>query len=349
MIMILLKDILMWIIIVIIGRTLAVAIHEVGHVIAYSLQGIPIRAIFIFGLVIIHEEKWHIDKCRNPLTIHGGMVLADFSSIDSEEKYIKTKRKHINSLLWGVIGSGISCIVAGVGSCYITNDFVRYILYIFSLYSLVIIVFAFCAEEKGSGDIAAAYELRRNELRTAIQFYGTLLYTRDAFIKIQNSQYLHELIISKLVEDKKSRSNVLLIRSFLDQELVLYLIGIYEKLDIALVTCVDQIIENPYTILDQPGEEENYILLTHIILYLVNQKECEMARKLYQVMDQYSNKDSEIIKYDKEQIEYWLKLRKQDGFVGKREAIKATINYQIDRLFPVYYEIENKLNGHSVN
>lgn len=75
-------------------------IHELGHLLAFVIQGVKIRALYLHMLIIYHSSRgWALKFSLKHWFLFGGFVVPDLGDISDDESYEKIIKKFSNSLI----------------------------------------------------------------------------------------------------------------------------------------------------------------------------------------------------------------------------------------------------------
>lgn len=98
-------------IIVILTLFLLILIHELGHFFAFLVQGIPVRALYVFIFRLYKQKnKWKIKVVWRQWVLLGGLVVPDLLAIENELDFKKTTKKFANAL----IAAPIVTLIVGI-------------------------------------------------------------------------------------------------------------------------------------------------------------------------------------------------------------------------------------------
>lgn len=89
-----------WILYLIVTFYVTLTLHELGHFIAFYLQKIKLRALYL-TMFVFHKTKkgWRFTIKPKLWVLFGGLVVPDIDPIEDEKTYIDVSNKFANSLL----------------------------------------------------------------------------------------------------------------------------------------------------------------------------------------------------------------------------------------------------------
>jgi hypothetical protein len=152
---------------------LFVLVHEMAHALAFIIQGINIRAIYLVFFVIYKDTKWHIKISTSLLKLMGGLVFPDIHTIHDQNTYQKVLKALRISLLAAPITSWLWLLfiifiwqtsLAGM----IQNE-LFYMMIFTIVWTLIYSVTFFVKTEVALGDIKAFIELKKTSHFQVIQ------------------------------------------------------------------------------------------------------------------------------------------------------------------------------------
>lgn len=108
---------------------LSVFFHEIGHAFAFLIQGIRIRAIFIFFLGIIFHKRWRLVVDKTMLILFGGIVIPNMMRIDDDAMFLEVSKKFRISLLAAPIVSYVWLIIIIIVTVLVSHLFLLYLMF----------------------------------------------------------------------------------------------------------------------------------------------------------------------------------------------------------------------------
>lgn len=124
-------------------------IHEFGHLITFIVQGIKIRAFYVWFFVVYidHETKrFKVRFRREQLLFVGGMVVPNIGPIESEKEYNSVRNKIARSLFAAPIFTIVSSASILLGTFLALMYSKNYLLIgLFVYASILTIIFSFIA------------------------------------------------------------------------------------------------------------------------------------------------------------------------------------------------------------
>jgi hypothetical protein len=133
--------------------------HELGHLIAFIIQGYHIKGFFILGLGITQSPlKLHLDALT--ATMLGGIVIPKLKSCHSDDIFDKRLKELRTALIFGPIFSYILPLILITMYVFLKFNFI-YIMIWFSLGILFVIHKSFFVSFSGLfGDLKAFHKLK---------------------------------------------------------------------------------------------------------------------------------------------------------------------------------------------
>ena len=170
-------------IIFVLTQLITMYLHEIVHVIAYKLQGIDIRMLYLFPLCIVKEES----RLKLYITFNlqigfGGIVIPKLPVISNDEEYNSFRNKISVSVFCAPLFSALLGIVSLVLVCctteYINYDNRSYYFMFFIamvLWSIYINVMSFLNLGTIVGDYIGAKKMKTDEVYSLLQIYNYFL------------------------------------------------------------------------------------------------------------------------------------------------------------------------------
>lgn len=120
-------------------------IHELGHFIAFSVQGVKLRALYIFIFVLYKDQKgWHVTIKPKLWVLIGGLVVPDLGEIKDEAAYEKINKKFANALIAAPIVTIVFAVLmflfAMLMIIFSTQYTLSGIIILTSLYTLILTI-----------------------------------------------------------------------------------------------------------------------------------------------------------------------------------------------------------------
>ena len=183
---------------------LSMCLHEITHAVAYRLQGIAIRLIYLFPVCLIKEaRRYKISVALNLQLGFGGIVIPQISSVLDEKEY-NTLREKISI---SVISASIFSALLGILFLLLVSFTIRHIKYdVCSYYFIFCIAMVFWSVyinitsilNLGSivGDYIGAKKLKTDEVYSLVQIYNYFL-LQDNILK-ENVRTTQSFLIERM-------------------------------------------------------------------------------------------------------------------------------------------------------
>jgi hypothetical protein len=331
----------------------ALSFHEFSHVISFRRNSIQIRAMALFfSFWIKEQDRWRFSFRIHPYLI-GGLTIAELPPIEDEKTYETLRRVSAKASLAGPIGSIVMIVAASVLALplYLMDEMTFFQAlagwFHVSLASVtaLFLLTSFAKSEVAPGDFCAYRTLMRDDLRAAVALYMDIIPTSD-YIGVRNkSRYLLDRIDDYLRAEYAVKSTDSTTLDILETELSLYLAE-RAPLSAAVLSYIHYFTENEDALLSNKRDEELCRrLMFRIIAYLIyNDGELQAKELFTRTVSSIKHKNKVMLYYIK-QGEHLLGLQNNVAYLKRRRNIRTSSFWPIASLFPVYYEIEEKING----
>lgn len=274
-----------------IALMITVYLHETAHAIAFKIQGVKLRLVYIFPLRIVWNRGRRTVKGLLNLQLGlGGIVLPMLPVIEKEEDYHAFQKKYRCSLLAAPLLSLavalLSLILVTTATKYIDQRFCSYFFLFFSalfIFGMYINLTSFINFGGMVGDYSAVKKLKNDEVYSLLLFYNLFLLTDEMRKKEvrEKKSFLIEKIHHKVKKEKDIE------RSF--SGISLASASLFERLMVIKkerVNITEEDIRNREELFQKVEErmpfEVYYRYLQHVVLYLKFSKEEEMAKLLWE-------------------------------------------------------------------
>ena len=294
---------------------LTILIHELGHLISFRVQGIKIRALFIFIFVVYKNKN---NKLRATIYLKnakliGGFVVPNLPNIESDQAYDEVRRKFVKALIDGPIASVIYYVLTIVAFVLVWIFTVNYFLIALLCINFLMNTFLIFIIMKSSqlntdniyGDFVAYRKMKNEELFALAQINQ---YNEFSLIAgDETEKYLNERIVTLFKENNVSRYNIFTygliagyISSMLDEKDNYELDDFINGFNISMMAS------------SKHGREVAYL----ISAYYYKNKNVKKAYEIYELINKTNNrhlKEVDIIMLEK-QYEHLLNLSINDEY-----------------------------------
>ena len=210
-------------ILVILVFYISLAIHELTHLFAFSVNKIKGRAIYLTGFTFVKKvNQWKFEFHPKMFALMGGLVIPDIKSVKNEEEYNKVVRAFYRSLIAAPIASIIYCFVVLASYLlilFLTNLYVWIaVLTAFTLLTIMLtalyILASLVQTKEAVGDFPAYKKMKNDEL------FQISLINQYIMFATSSSKETDKFIFDKSIE-------VLLNQKEYYNQHILSLIGVY--------------------------------------------------------------------------------------------------------------------------
>ena len=331
----------MWPIYLVLAFYVTLTLHELGHFIAFAVQKVKLRAIYLTMFVFYKSKKgWRFKIMPKLWVLLGGLVVPDLDLIEDEETYNKIAMKFANaliaapivtiiimgltnivfiiSLIWSTLYSWIGFI--SVFNIFITMLSVLYI-YTFKLHTPTIF-----------GDFVAYKKIKDDPLFRYIQinqYTGFRLKQDETF-----SVFLWEKA-KTLLKESKMKTDI-----FHATLLMNYIEGIiYESQPID--EDVDQMIQK-LPITNYLRSEHGLMMAYDIVIYLYFNHHVEKA---YQLLDKIEKRQNHKINekqriYLNKKVKHVTHIAYNDAFLANKENFPTEQSWIFEPVLDYYKNMD---------
>ena len=184
-------------------------IHELGHLFAFVFQGVKIRALYLYMLIVYKTKKgWRIKLKPKLWFLLGGFVVPDLDDIVSDENYESLVAKFSRSLITAPIVTIILLIltillfllsiVIGFGSSFI-GQLTLFTFYTILLSSLYIKSFKL-SNQSFYGDFVAHQKMKSDPVFQIVQISQYTMFSLNPSKETEN--YLFQKVKSVILNEK---------------------------------------------------------------------------------------------------------------------------------------------------
>lgn len=184
-------------------------IHELGHLFAFVFQGVKIRALYLYMLIVYKTKKgWRLKLKPKLWFLLGGFVVPDLDDIVSDEDYESLVAKFSRSLIAAPIVTIILLIltillfllsiVIGFGSSFI-GQLTLFTFYTILLSSLYIKSFKL-SNQSFYGDFVAHQKMKSDPVFQIVQISQYTMFSLNPSKETEN--YLFQKVKSVILNEK---------------------------------------------------------------------------------------------------------------------------------------------------
>lgn len=155
-------------------------LHELGHLIAFRVQGIKIRALYLTIFVFFKDQKgWHVRVVPKLWVLFGGLVVPDLDEIHSDDDLKDVSNKFAKSLIAAPIVTisfmGITILAFLLTWMFSQGGLGFGLLTIFMIYTVLLsalYIYTFGLNTKQLyGDFVAYRKIKEDELFQFVELY----------------------------------------------------------------------------------------------------------------------------------------------------------------------------------
>jgi hypothetical protein len=337
------------IVIFILAQLITVYLHEMVHAIAYKLQGIHIRMLYLFPLCIVKEEgKLKICKAFNLQIGLGGLVIPKLPVIQNDSEYDRLRKKMSVSVFCAPFFSAVVGMISFLLACctteYISSENRSYYFLFFIamfLWSIYINVMSILSVGNVVGDYAGAKKLKTDEVYSLLQIYNYFLLQDNKIKREARSKqaYLVNRMYQEVKELPLGKGDNSMNFSLADSLLFELILSRKEcSLKISEPESLDNIIQN----LQERLQFESYsCFFSHAIMYLGICGKADEARLLWERYKEKMSKTKTAC-YQFKQVE--LFLYKSNDFKASDDIAISSMDSLLSKLSN-YYDDEIYLNN----
>ena len=302
--------------------------HELGHLIAFRVQGVPIRALYLTIFVFYKDKKgWHFTVKPKLWILFGGLVIPDLPQVKNDEQFTTLRRIFARALIAAPIVT-ISLLAISVISFILTwlfgaPSYWFGILSIFTIYTILLsslYIYTFKLNTKHMyGDFVAYRKMNEDEL---FQFVQMTQYIALSLQADEDHTYLYHK--AQTLIEKQSRIKY---QMFLMITVMTYLEGVIDH-QYPISEKIDQMLKKIPTAQFARSEEG----LT--LLYMVSAYHYQLGRveESYQLFNKITKKASKRIPeafrtYLKYKYEHKLNMKNHHAYLANNDNIYIGQNW----------------------
>lgn len=347
------ENIPLWvkIVIFIVSYISSVALHELGHFIAFIKNEIKMRALYIMFLLFIKNKgKWNFKFRFNAVMLTGGIAIPYIPEIKSEEELKYYQKAFAKSIIAAPIVTILIPIVFGlisfgIISIYPNNTLKGILIFITTALFIINIFLALSClikNELAIGDFPAFKMCKEDKYFMAIMLQQYRTIQREYESK---NSYLNRILNEYIKEEFKEKSINIFTLGVIDNSLTISLANKGEALS-NIEDYLKYFEENPYVLLNSKLTSVRIVLFSVIEYLAIEKGEFHRAKLLYEKVSDKLNKDkkNKIIEYHIKQCEHLFGIKDNRAFLLDRNNIKVSEEWPIWSIFEEYYEVEDEIN-----
>lgn len=339
------------IVIFFVAQLISMYLHEIIHVIAYKLQGIDIRILYLFPVCIVKEESHIKFYLAFNLEIGlGGIVIPELPIINNDTEYNSFRNRMSLSLLCAPLFSALLGVIFLILVCS-TIEYVNYIycsyFFVFCsamvFWSVYINAMSFLNIGSVIGDYSGAKKMKTDEVYSLLQIYNYFLLQENDIkreMRYKNDYLINHILldVKELPLGKNDRTmNFLLVDSLL-YELIM---GQREiNLNILEPEKINVVIEN----LQERLQFEAYsCFFLHSIIYLCICNKIGEAKRLWERYNERIGKNKRAT-YRFKQVELFLYGKNRNDFYVNNSIAISSMDSLLSKVHN-YYDDELYINN----
>jgi len=340
------------IIIFVLTYFLAVGLHELGHAISFSKNGIKMRALFITMFLFIKEDKkWKLKIRPNKVTAIGGIAIPDIGVVKDEIEFKKLQNAYSKAILAGpissialfIVGILISILVISLSSnVYVISGFYSFAKYL-SVISLFLLFSCIFKSEVAVGDFPAYTLAKKDSFFVAMQLYQYAIVSSDYKRVRSENKYLKEVLLNGLSEKLENKDTHIFTLNLIDTFIIEYLAGMSNELPTIVKDYIEFLLDNPEWMTNLKNYEVSNILRFHI-LRLIYSEDIDKATKLYEDLKKHIKQNNPVMKYYIKQTDDLFGYADNSSYLNDKNNIKISSAHGIFKNFEGYFVDEMKIN-----
>lgn len=309
-------------IILILSFYITLIIHELAHLVAFKIQGVKIRALYL-TMFVFYKKQNHIRFTIRPKlwVLFGGLVVPDIEQVHDEESFFKLRKKFSIALIAAPIATiifGLLIIIIFIMMILFSYNFdLIGVTFIFTLFSLLWSFLYYMTfnlhTESLYGDFVAYRNIKSDDLFALSQMIQYTMFSSSDDVK--TNDFLFDKIKQTL------NQTTLNYHLFCQMLIISYIHGIlYEEKTID-ETLHSNLIKYAKTI---PIRDEHALMVAYeLVLYFYKTVNLEEAYTLLDRISKIKSKkiDVKISQYLQKKTEHQLNLYNHLAFLSNDENI----------------------------
>jgi len=333
---------------------MSVFIHEMGHFLTFSRNGLKVRALFLSALMFIRENNtWKVKFCPNSITLLGGAVIPDVSVVKSQEEFDKIRMAYARAIAAGpdatVAFYVIAQLIAFPFILQQANEVLQLLFCFVSLFMALVTIFLLFISlfhtETVISDIHAAYLCQTNPSFVAMQIYQYSVFSSNSEVVRRESQFLRDIILDSIEKKLYSKDIGIIELSILNIFIMEYLTGDSDHLPKSVLDFITRLMYTPSIRKKIHHSEVGTYLWFHIVILLgLMDNTRDKALEEYDFLVNNINTKDMVNWYLMHQARHALGLADHSAFLSNRSNICASSLHGMWKYFDGYYTQEIKLN-----
>lgn len=329
----------------------SVYLHEIIHAIAFKLQGVDVRMMYLFPVCVVNEAG----QCKVSIAFNlqlgfGGIVIPKLSPICNEKEYNNLRKKISLSVICAPLFSAllgvVSCVLAcSTVECVKYDNRSYYFMFLVAMIFWSIYINGTSLLNLGTivGDYCGAIKIKRDEVYSLLQIYNYfLLQDNNLKEKTRRTQ-------SFLIDRMKQNVEVLPLdesagtMNFLLADSLLYEMILNQNGYASVLSEVEKLNDIIGKIQEKIQFEVYSCFISHAIIYI---NLCGDKKEALSLWDKYSEKMSKtksgIYRYKQVELLFGGKYSNASELIKNIEI--SSMDSLLSKL-PNYYDDEKYINN----
>ena len=316
---------------------LTLALHELGHFISFSLQGIKLRALYLTIFVFRKTEKgWNFIIKPKLWILFGGLVVPDLGEIKTDEDYEYVSKAFSKSLITAPIVTitvlFLSLLTTVFLILYSSNHvligiFLLNTIFITLLSTLYIYTFTL-SNPMFYGDFVAYKKMKEDDIFRLTQISQ---YTMFSLIDSDETTLFLWNKAKELI--KKTDINASLFHTMLISNYLEGIIHMKQPIDDEVDLKISKLHIGHYL-----RSEQGLVLAYDLAYYHYIKKDVHKAYQIYNDIKtrQIKKVDPKMIEYMKRKTMHIMHIEDQTEFLNNKENLYIGMSWLFDSLFDPY-------------
>ena len=312
---------------------LTLTLHELGHLCAFVLKGIKIKALYITIFIFYKkDQKWHITINPKLWVLFGGLVVPDLGEIKDEESYHKISNAFTVSLITAplvtIIFLGLSILstfmlILWSSSLVLIGIFLLNTLIIILLSTLYIYSFRL-SNPMFYGDFVAYKKMKTDKLFELVQVHQYMMFS--SIDSKQTEIFLFDKMRAMLetIKINSSLFHTMLVSSYLDGI-------IYHQMKSSEIVHekISKLLIKPYT-----KTEQGLMLAYELAYYHYLKEDVGKAYQIFEQIQNYTNSklDQKLLDYMKYKSMHIMHMGDYEEYLNNPDHYYLGMSWMFDRL-----------------